>query len=104
MAGGLQICLSTSNHLPDGFGQASKIGTRPDHDHTLLARSELVPISSNRATKKVLTFTLASMECNNLGSNSKDHEKHTVHCLEAHITICVKGASEKKMPGKSLTP
>ena len=67
------------------------MGSRPDHDHTLFPRSELVSrdhTSSSRATKKVKTTTVAPVECDNLGVNSKGHEKHPLDCLEAHSTIC----------------
>ena len=67
------------------------MGRIPNHDHTLLARSKLVPRDhafSNRATKMVQAISVAPMECNNQRNNSKCHENYPVDCLEAHITIC----------------
>ena len=90
-ASDMPICLPTSKQHPDGYGQDSKMRREPDHDHTLLSRSELVPrdhASVGRATKKVQTITVAPIECQTLGGNSKGHEKHPADCLEAHITIC----------------
>ena len=83
------------------------MGRGSDHDHTLLARSELVPrdhAPSNRATKKVQAITLTPMECNNQGSNSKGHEKHPIDCLEAHITICAKSCIRKEIARKVTDP
>ena len=103
VARGPQVFLPTSKHHPAGPGQASKMGSGPDHEHTPLARSELVPrdhAPSNRATKKVKTTTVVPMECNNQGSNSKGHEKHPVDCLEAHITICAQSGIGKEIARK----
>ena len=53
------------------------MGRGPDHDHTPLARSELVPrdhASSDSGTKAFLVISVAPMECNYEGSNSEGHE------------------------------
>ena len=66
------------------------MGRGPDHDHALFTRSELISsyhAPSNRATKEVQTITVAPMECDNQGSNSKGPEKHPIPCLEPHIAI-----------------
>ena len=60
------------------------MGRGPDHDHTLMARSDLVPrdcAPSNSANKEVHTIKVALMECTN-------QEAIPFDCLEAHITIC----------------
>ena len=39
------------------------------------------------------------------GKQSKGHERHPIYFLEAYITVCVQtGVTEKKIPGRSLTP
>ena len=79
------------------------MGRGPDHDHILLARSELVPrdhTSSNRAIKKIQTITVAPWESHNPGGNSKGHEKHPVDCLGAHITICAKSGIREEIARK----
>ena len=92
VARGPQVCLPTSKHRPIGPGQDSKVGRGPDHDHSLLARSEPVPsdhASGSRATEKVQTITVATMECLNSGGNSKGHEKHPANCLGgSHHHLC----------------
>ena len=74
-----------------------------DHDHTLLARSELVPrdhASSSRANKKVQTITVTPMECHNWEGNSKSHEKHPVDCFESHIAICAQSGIREEIARK----
>ena len=69
------------------------MGRGHDHNHTLLARSELIPrdhVLSNRAT----------VECKNQGSNSKVHEKHPIDCLEAHIIICAQSSIREEIARK----
>ena len=100
---GLRYTFPPPNLIQMTPGQASKMGRGPNHDHTLLARSELVTrdhAPSNRATKKVQTISVAPMESNNQGSNSKCHEKHPVDCLEAHITICAQSGIREEIARK----
>ena len=99
VARGHHGCLATTKHHPASPGQASRMGRGPDHDHTVLARSDLVPrehVPSNTTMRKVQTITVAPLKCRNQGSNSKGHEKHPNDCLEAHIAICaLSGIIEK---------
>ena len=58
-------------------GQDSKMGRGPDHDHTHLARSKLVPReheTRNKATKTFVAISVAPLECYDQGCNSKGHE------------------------------
>ena len=71
MTGMPQICLPTSKHHPDGHGQASKKGRGPDHDHTLLARSELVPRMS-------------------LTAHQKEQSRTTSRCLNSGVLSAIK--------------
>ena len=96
-----------SSHLKkchsDSSEQASKIGRGPDHDHTLLAKLELVPRDhafSNRATNAVQAIAGAPMECNNQGNNSKGNEKHPIDCMDAHITICAPNGIRQEIARK----
>ena len=103
VARGPQVCLTTSKHHSNGTGWASKIEMGTDHEHTLLARSKLVPrdhASGNRAAKKLQTIRVALMECHNTGGNSKCHEKHLFDCLEAHITICAQNIIKEEIARK----
>ena len=91
VAKGHQVCLPTSKHNSASPGHASKMTRGPDHGHTPLARSELVlrdHTSNDRATKSFSAISVAPMDPNNQGNNSKGHEKHRIDCLKAHITIC----------------
>ena len=66
-------------------------------------KSELVSrdyAPSNRATEKVQTIPVAPMKCNNHGSNSKGHEKHSVDCLETHIAICAQSGIREEIARK----
>ena len=79
------------------------MGWGPDHDHTLLAISELVPRDhalSNRATDKVQAIEVAPMECNNQVNNSQVYEKHPIGCLEADIAICAQSSIRKEIARK----
>ena len=107
MARGPQVCRPISKCYPNGPEQASKMGRGPDHDHILLARSELVPrdhASGSRATKKIQTITVAPMECHNQGGNSKSHESIQLTAWKLTSPSVPRLASERKLPGKSLTP
>ena len=98
VAKGPQVCLPTSKHHPGGPGQASKMGRGPDHDHTLLIRLQLVPrdhAPSNRATKKVQTIPVASMECNTPKSNSKVHESIQLTAWRLTLASVLSGIREE---------
>ena len=67
------------------------MGRGSEHDPILLIRSEMVSIDNalhDRAPLAVPAILVAPMQCNNQGSSSKGHEKHSIECLEVHITIC----------------
>ena len=76
------------------------MGRGPDHDHTILAISELVLkdyASSDKTTEVFLTISVAPMECSHWGSSPNGHAKHTIDCLEVHLTICAQNGIREEI-------
>ena len=88
--------------------KAGKLGRIIDHDHTLLARPQLVPQNNetgNITTKKFPTLRVDPVECSHKCSNPQGHEGHQAGYLEAPIAICdrkrIEEGAARKIKGSS---
>ena len=103
VAKGPQVCLPTSKHHLDGSWKATKMGRGPDHDHNLLARSELVPEIMCQAIEPLRRFR--PLQCtlwNTTTRRAVPKVMKNIQLTTWRLTLpsVPRVASEKKLPGR----